>query len=82
METVTLTIDGRSITVPKGTSVLQASIEAGIIEPQPVDPLAHMILGSFNEAALLIAHAADKKAARREVSEVTSRLWNGLRVND
>ena len=33
METVTLTIDGRPITVPKGRTVLQASIEAGIAVP-------------------------------------------------
>jgi len=63
-------------------AAIQASIDAGIIEPQPVDPLAHMILGAFNEAALLIAHAKDKKAARREVSEVTNRMWSGLRVRE
>jgi AcrR family transcriptional regulator len=61
-------------------AAIQASIDAGIIERQPVDPLAHMILGSFNEAALLIAYAEDKKAARREVSEITNRLWRGLRI--
>jgi NADH-quinone oxidoreductase subunit G len=33
METVTLTIDDRQITVPKGTTVLQAAIEAGIQVP-------------------------------------------------
>ena len=33
MDNVTLTIDGRSISVPKGTTVLQASIEAGIQVP-------------------------------------------------
>jgi NADH-quinone oxidoreductase subunit G len=33
METVTLTIDGRSISVPKGRTVLQAAIEAGISVP-------------------------------------------------
>ena len=33
METVTLTIDGRAITVPKGTTVLQAAIESGIQVP-------------------------------------------------
>ena len=33
METVTLTIDGRQITVEKGKTVLQASIEAGISVP-------------------------------------------------
>ena len=33
METVTLTIDGRPVTVAKGTTVLQAAIEAGIQVP-------------------------------------------------
>ncbi len=33
METVTLTIDGRPVTVAKGTTVLQAAIEAGISVP-------------------------------------------------
>jgi len=33
METVTLTIDGRQLTVPKGKTVLQAAIEAGISVP-------------------------------------------------
>ena len=33
MDTVTLTIDGQQVTVPKGTSVLQAAIENGIKVP-------------------------------------------------
>jgi NADH-quinone oxidoreductase subunit G len=33
METVTLTIDGRQLTVPKGRTVLQAAIESGISVP-------------------------------------------------
>ena len=33
METVTLTIDGRPVTVAKGKTVLQAAIEAGISVP-------------------------------------------------
>jgi NADH-quinone oxidoreductase subunit G len=33
METVTLTIDGKPVTVAKGTTVLQAAIEAGISVP-------------------------------------------------
>ncbi|MEZ5286987.1 MAG: molybdopterin-dependent oxidoreductase [Vicinamibacterales bacterium] len=33
MEKVTLTIDGRQVSVPKGTTVLQAAIEAGIQVP-------------------------------------------------
>ena len=61
-------------------AAIEMSIAAGIIEKQPVEPLAHMIMGSVNEAARLIAHAPDKKAARRDVSEVTGRFLNGLRV--
>ena len=33
MDTVTLTIDGRQITVPKGKTILQAAIEAGLSVP-------------------------------------------------
>ena len=33
MENVSLTIDGRQLSVPKGTSVLKAAIEAGIQVP-------------------------------------------------
>ena len=33
VQTVTLTIDGREVTVPKGTSVLQASLDMGIHVP-------------------------------------------------
>ena len=33
MDTVSFTIDGRQLTVPKGKTVLQAAIEAGIRLP-------------------------------------------------
>ena len=33
MDSVTLTIDGRQVTVPQGTTVLQAAIQAGIQVP-------------------------------------------------
>jgi AcrR family transcriptional regulator len=61
-------------------AAIEASISAGIIEKQPVDALAHMIMGAMNEAARLIARAPDKEHARREVSESADRMWNGLRV--
>ena len=61
-------------------AAIESSIAAGIIEKQPVEPLAHMIMGAMNEAARLIAHAPDKQRARREVSESADRMWNGLRV--
>ena len=62
-------------------AAIEAAIAAGIIEPQPVESLAHMIMGSMNEAARLIAYASDKQRARREVSESANRIWNSLRIN-
>ena len=62
-------------------AAIEAAIAAGIIEQQPVEALAHMIMGSMNEAARLIAHASDKERARREVSESANRVWNGLRID-
>src|SRR3984893_15410524 len=62
-------------------AAIEAALTARIIEEQPAEPLAHMIMGSMNEAARLIAHAADKKRARREVSESANRMWNGLRID-
>ncbi len=35
---VTLTIDGREITVPEGTSIMRASMEAGIQVPKLCAP--------------------------------------------
>jgi len=62
-------------------AAIEAAIAAGIIEQQPVESLAHMLMGSMNEAARLIAHASDKERARREVSESANRMWNGLRID-
>jgi AcrR family transcriptional regulator len=59
---------------------LEAAVGQGLIERQPVGALAHIILGALNEAALLIAHAGDKVAARGEVREVVDRLFAGLRA--
>ena len=59
---------------------LQAMVDAGLVEDQPLDPLAHMLLGAMQEAGLLIAHAEDKEAARREVGDSLVRLLQGLRV--
>lgn len=62
-------------------TAIEAAIAMGVAEKQPVDALAHIILGALNEAAMLIAHADDKAVARREVSSVVERLFAGLRGN-
>jgi Tetracyclin repressor-like, C-terminal domain len=59
---------------------LETVMEAGLIERQPVEPLAHLMLGALAEAGLMIARADDQQAARREVGESVERLLEGLRV--
>jgi AcrR family transcriptional regulator len=59
---------------------LENAIEAGVIERQPVEPLAHLILGALIEAGLMIAYADDVESARAEVGASVERLLTGLRI--
>jgi AcrR family transcriptional regulator len=58
---------------------LQSVIDAGYIEQQPVEPLAHLFLGALTEGGLLIARAEDREAARQEVGDGLDRILRGLR---
>lgn len=60
--------------------VLEQAMEQGVIDRQPLDPLAHMLLGAMNEGALHMARAADVKTARAEVGAAITRVLEGLRV--
>ncbi len=53
---------------------LQAAMEAGAIEMQPVEPLAAFIFGGLMEGAMLIARSDDQEATRREVAKAVERL--------
>jgi AcrR family transcriptional regulator len=59
---------------------IQSLIDAGLIEDQPVDPLAHLVIGALSEAAVVIAQADDTQAARAEMGTAMERLMTGLRV--
>lgn len=61
---------------------LQAAIDAGQIEQQPVKPLAHVLMGALDEAAMLVARAEDPDKTRAEVAETLNRLLDGLRPYD
>jgi AcrR family transcriptional regulator len=61
-------------------TALQGLMEQGLIEEQPVDALAHMLLGALSEGGLVIARAEDPIAARAEVGASIERLMRGLRV--
>jgi AcrR family transcriptional regulator len=58
--------------------VLQAAVDAGQIEPQPVAPLAHLLLGAVDEGAMLIARAEDEGRTRAEVAAALGRLLDAL----
>ena len=60
---------------------IQAAIDERIIPPQPIEALARVILGALNEAAMMIAHAEDEEAARRDVSKVVDKLLGGIRTS-
>jgi AcrR family transcriptional regulator len=59
---------------------LESAMETGLIARQPVDPLAHLLVGSLDEAAMYIARAPDSVAARREMGEAIERMLDGLRT--
>ena len=59
--------------------VLELAIEEGLMEPQPVEPLAHLVRAVLNEAALLLARSPDPKAARADIGAAVDRLIVGLR---
>lgn len=59
-------------------ATLAAAIEAGAIDSQPVRPLAHVLLGALDEAAMLVARAEDPEKMRAEVGQTLGALLDGL----
>lgn len=57
---------------------LQAAIDAGSLPEQPVRPLAHVLLGALDEAALLVARAEDPERMRNEVGQTLDSLIAAL----
>ena len=59
-------------------ATLQAAVDAGAIDPQPVRPLAHVLMGALDEAAMLVARAEDPEATRAEVGGTLDSLLAAL----
>jgi AcrR family transcriptional regulator len=57
---------------------IEGAIAEGIIEPQPAQPLAQMLLGALTEGAMLIARSEDVRRTRAEVGGIVERLLAGL----
>lgn len=58
--------------------LLSSAIATGEIPPQPVPPLAHVLLGMVREGALFLATAADPVQAQRDVGRVVDQLLLAL----
>lgn len=61
---------------------LRDAVDEGVLRPQPIDPLAHLLSALGTESAMYVAHAAHPEDARRQISECYERLLAGLVVTD
>ena len=59
--------------------LLRVGMEQGEIRRQPVEPLAHALLGALDEVAMFVARAEDPAAARAEAGETLAGLVESLR---
>jgi hypothetical protein len=58
--------------------MLTEAIRAGELAEQPVRPLAHVLIGALDEAAMVIATADDPQLTRRETGQVLHRLIDAM----
>ncbi|OSC38831.1 TetR/AcrR family transcriptional regulator [Mycobacterium decipiens] len=58
--------------------LITEAIRAGQLPRQPVRPLAHVLIGALDEAAMVIATADDPKRARRDIRQVLRLLIDGM----
>jgi AcrR family transcriptional regulator len=59
-------------------TVLGEAMEAGLIERQPAEPLAAVLLGAVDEGAMVIARADDGGATRAAVEATLARFIDSL----
>src|ERR1700728_4501166 len=59
-------------------ALLENGIELGRIRAQPVSPLAHVLMGASDEAALYVAETPDHGQARAEMIDVLDQLIAGV----
>jgi AcrR family transcriptional regulator len=57
---------------------LQSAMDAGAIVPQPVVPLAHVIVGALDECALYVARAEDPAKAQEECAAIFDRILRSI----
>jgi AcrR family transcriptional regulator len=55
-----------------------AAIDEGSMAEQPVDPIAHLLLGALNEGAMYVARAEQPERARRETLDALRAMLSSL----
>jgi AcrR family transcriptional regulator len=60
-------------------SALEEATRQEVLPDQPVEPLARLLLAMLTEAALYVARAKRRDAARRDVGATIDRILDGLR---
>jgi AcrR family transcriptional regulator len=72
----------REIGMRYGFGLIQATVQeamdAGLIEPQDVRSLSHLLLGALDEGAMLVARADDAGETRKAVGHSMTRLLEAL----
>jgi AcrR family transcriptional regulator len=63
-------------------ATVQAAMDAGLIDQQPVEALSHLLLGAIDEGAMLIARADDGGTTRQQVGSSVTRFLDALRPRD
>jgi len=61
-------------------AALSGAIDAGVMRPVAVDPMAHLLVAALSEAAFVIANADHPRKARKEVERALVDLLEGLRT--
>jgi len=61
-------------------ALIQGAIESGRIPEQPVLPLAHVLIGALDEAAIYLARSDGSAKTREEVDTLIDRLVDALFV--
>jgi AcrR family transcriptional regulator len=59
---------------------LRKAMHGGVIEPQPLRPLALLLAGALSEACFYVADADDPAQAREEVGRLVVRILEGLKA--
>jgi AcrR family transcriptional regulator len=61
-------------------ALIAEAVSAGAVAEQPVRPLAHVMIGALDEAAMYVARSPEPGKARAEMLDVTRRLIRAMTI--